>query len=108
MSQSNPPLLLLVQELRACPARDTSLSEQSLRVAWDKFKAGGWDAGRQPPFSVLVALVLHDEVAATLLTTEELGQLIALGDLALTRYRERTQPPNPIGRLVAATIKENP
>ena len=56
---------------------------------------------------MLAALVLRDEVTATLLTTEELGQLLALGELALTRYRERTQPLNPIGRLIAATIKEN-
>lgn len=107
MSQSNPPLLLLVQELRACPSRDTRLTEKSVRDAWDQFKADGWTPGAYPPFSVLAALVLRDEVTATLLTTEELGQLLALGELALTRYRERTQPPNPIGRLIAATIKEN-
>lgn len=108
MSAPVHPLLPLVQELRACPSRDTTLTEKSLREAWDKFKAGGWDAGRQPPFSVLAALVLHDEVAATLLTTEEHGQLLALGELALNRYRERTQPPNHLGKLLAATIRDNP
>jgi len=108
VSTAKHPLLPLVQELRVCPTRDTSLTEQSLRDAWDRFKANGWDAGRQPPFSVLAALVIHDEVAATLLTTEELGQLIALGELALARYRERTQPTHHLGKLLAATLKENP
>jgi len=108
VSTAKHPLLPLVQELRVCPTRDTSLTEKSLREAWDRFKANGWDVGRQPPFSVLAALVIHDEVAATLLTTEELGQLIALGELALNRYRERTQPINHLGKLLAATLKENP
>lgn len=108
MSQPNHPLLPLVQELRTCPSRDTSLTEKSLREAWDRFKADGWTPGAYPPFSVLAALVLHDDVAATLLTTEEHGQLLALGELALNRYRERTQPLNHLGKLLAATIKDNP
>lgn len=108
MSAPVHPLLPLVQELRNCPSRDTSLTEKSLRDAWDQFKADGWTPGAYPPFSVLAALVLYDEVTATLLTTEEHGRLLALGELALTRYRERTQPPNQLGKLLAATIKENP
>jgi hypothetical protein len=102
------PLLPLVQELRACASRDTTLTEKSLREAWDQFKADGWTPGAYPPFSVLAALILHDDAAATLLTTEEHGQLLALGELALNRYRERTQPPNQLGKLLAATIKDNP
>lgn len=108
MSAPNHPLLPLVRELRACPARDTSVSEASLRNAWDQFKAGGWDAGRLPPFAVLAALVQDDEAAATLLTIEEHAQLIVLSERAQTRYRERTQPPNHLGKLIAATLKENP
>jgi len=108
VSTAKHPLLPLVQELRVCPTRDTTLTEKSLRDAWDMFKADGWTPGAYPPFSVLTALVIHDEVAATLLTTEEHGQLIALGEQALTRYRERTQPTNQLGKLLAATLKENP
>ena len=108
MSAPNRPLLPLVQELRACASRDTSLTEKSLREAWDQFKADGWTPGAYPPFSVLAALVIHDEVVATLLTTEEHGQLLALSELARNRYRERTQPLNHLGKLLADTIKENP
>lgn len=108
MSTVKHPLLPLVQELRVCPTRETTLTEKSLRDAWDGLKADGWTAEAYPPFSVLIALVIHDEVAASLLTTEELGQLLALGELALTRYRERTQPTHHLGKLLAATIKENP
>ncbi|NBQ42646.1 MAG: hypothetical protein EBU23_08980 [Mycobacteriaceae bacterium] len=108
MSAPHLPLLPLVQELRNCPSRDTRLTAQSLRDAWDQFKANGWTPGAYPPIAVLAALVLHDDGVAALLTTEEHGQLLALGESALTRYRERTQPPNHLGKLLAATIRDNP
>lgn len=99
-------LRLLVAQLKACPTQDSSFSDRLLAEAWERFKHMGWDRGMEPNPAVMAALVLHDENLARLLTTAERGQLLALGTVALERYQQKTNPPNPLGKTIAATLKE--
>ena len=100
-------LRLLVAQLKACPTQDTSCSEQLLLEAWERFKHTGWDRGMEPTPAVMAGLILHDENTARLLNPAERGQLLALGTLALERYQQKTNPPNPLGKTIAATLKES-
>ena len=101
-------LLPLFARLKACPTQDTSFSAKLLAEAWERFNYTGWDRGTEPGPSVIAGLLLHDPSVAKLLTPAERGQLLALCDTALTRYHEKTNPPNHLGKLIAATLKENP
>ena len=99
-------LLPLVALLKACPTQDTSFSEKLLLEAWERFKHTGWDRGTEPNPAVMAALVLHDEHLAKLLNAAERVQLLALSTVALERYQQKTNPPNPLGKTIAATLKE--
>jgi hypothetical protein len=100
-------LLPLVAQLKACPTQDSSFSEKLLTDAWEQFKHTGWDRGTEPTPAVMVALVLHDEHVAKLLNTAERVQLLALSTIALERYLEKSNPPNQLGKTIAATLKES-
>jgi hypothetical protein len=58
--------------------------------------------------AVLVGVILYDqEIFARLLNEAERAQLVALGKTALERYQQRNNPPNKLGRTIAATLKES-
>ena len=99
-------LLPLVTQLRACPSHDSSFSEKLLLEAWERFKHTGWERGTEPAPAVMAGLVLHDEQVARLLNAAERAQLLAQGTLALERYQEKTNPPNKLGKTIAASLKE--
>ena len=100
-------LLPLVAQLKACPTQDNSFSEKLLLEAWERFKHTGWDRGTEPTPAVMASLVLHDEHVAKLLNAAERVQLLALGTVALERYLEKTNPPNQLGKTIAASLKES-
>ena len=107
MKTSSGSLLPLVTQLKACPTQDASFSEKLLIEAWERFKYTGWDRGTEPTPAVMAALVLHDENTARLLNPAERVQLLALSTVALERYLERTNPPNQLGKTIAASLKES-
>lgn len=43
---------------------------------------------------------------AQLLNEAERSQMIALAKLALERYRQKNNPPNKLGKIIAAALKE--
>ncbi len=99
-------LLPLVAQLKACPTQDSSFSEKLLLEAWERFKHTGWDRGTEPTPAVMAALLLHDENLARLFNAVERVQLLALSTVALERYQEKTNPPNKLGKTIAASLKE--
>ena len=100
-------LRLLVAQLNACPTQDSSFSDRLLAEAWERFKHTGWDRGMEPNPAVMAGLILHDESLARLLNAAERVQLLALSTVALERYQQKTNPPNPLGKTLAATLKES-
>ena len=106
MSTPSSPLLLLATQLKACPTQDSSFSEKLLAEAWERFKHTGWERGNLPTASVIAGLLVHDETIAKLLTSTEHTQLLALCSNALERYHEKANPPNQVGKTLAATLKE--
>ena len=107
MSTSSNPLHLLATQLKACPTQDTSFSEKLLFEAWERFKLTGWERGRPPTSSVIAGLLVQDESVAKLLTSVEHTQLLGLCSSALERYHEKANPPNPVGKTIAATLNES-
>ena len=106
-STSSGALLPLVAQLKACPTQDSSFSEKLLLEAWERFKHTGWDRGTEPTPAVMAALVLHDENIARLLNAAERVQLLALSTVALERYQQKINPPNQLGKTIAASLKES-
>jgi len=55
----------------------------------------------------MAGLILFDEEQfGHLLTEAELSQLTALARLALERYNLKANPPNKLGKTIAASLKE--
>ena len=107
MSTQASPLLLLAAQLKACPTQDSHFSDKQLFEAWERFKLTGWERGNLPSAAVIAGLLVMDQTVATLLTSVEHAQLLGLCSTALERYHEKAHPPNPLGKTLAATIKEN-
>lgn len=107
-TQSNA-LLPLVAKLRACPVLDNSITEKMLVETWNAFKQINPEHGDEITPAVMAGLVLSDEEDfAQLLNEAERSQLVAMGRLALERYQQKTQPPNKLGKILAAALKEAP
>ena len=101
-------LVSLVEKLKACPTRDTLLTEERLIETWGRFKQTGLEPGVPVTPAILVGLILHEpETYAPLLAETERGQLAMLGRLARERYLQHIHPPNPLGQTLAAAIKES-
>lgn len=100
-------LLPLVAILKACPAHDNGFSEETLSKTWERFKQQAWESGDEPPPDVMAGLILHDKQFAQLLNEAERSQMAALAEMALERYRHKTNPPNKLGKIIAAAIKES-
>ena len=100
-------LLPLVTKLKACPARDHSLSEKLLVETWNGFKKIDPEHGDEITPAVLAGLILFDEADfAKLLNEAERSQMLALAKVALERYQRKTIPPNKLGKIIAAALKE--
>jgi hypothetical protein len=101
-------LLPLVTKLKACPARDHSLSEKLLVETWNGFKKIDPEHGDEITPAVLAGLILFDEADfAKLLNEAERSQLVALAKTALERYQQKNHPPNKLGKTIAASLKES-
>ena len=100
-------LLPLVAKLRACPAQDTSFSEKMLVESWGCFKQVAPEHGDEITPAMMAGVVLYDEEQfAQLLNAAERSQMLVLARMALERYQQKTQPPNKLGKILAATLKE--
>jgi hypothetical protein len=100
-------LLPLVAKLRACPAHDNSLSPEMLRQAWERFQHLAWEPDDELTPAVLAGVILYDEQFARLLNEAERSQMAALAKVALERYQQITHPPNKLGKIIAAALKES-
>ena len=100
-------LLPLVAQLKACPTQDNSYSEKLLIEAWERFMHTGWERGSYPSAAVMAGLVMHDEHVADLLNAAERSQFYILSTTALERYQQKTNPPNQLGKTIAASLKES-
>ena len=100
-------LLPLVEKLKACGSRDNHFSEKMLVETWNGFKQIDPEHGDQMTPAVMAGLILFDEEDfAQLLNEAERSQMVALAKLAFERYRQKTNPPNKLGKLIAAALKE--
>ena len=97
----------LVAKLRGCPAQEERITEKQFIETWDNFKQIAPEHGDTISSAMMVGVILYDpEIFASLLTKAEHGQLITLGLTAAERYRQRSNPPNKLGKLIVATVKE--
>ena len=97
----------LVAQLKACPSQNNSFSEKLLFEAWERFKNTGWERGSYPSPAVMAGLVMHDQHVADLLNAAERSQFYALSTVALERYQQKANPPNQLGKTIAATLNES-
>jgi hypothetical protein len=97
-------LLPLVEKLKACPAHDKSLSQEMLHRAWERCRA--WQPEDEVTPAVMAGVILQDEPFARLLNEAERTQMAALARVALERYQQRNNPPNKLGKIIAAALKE--
>lgn len=101
-------LLPLVAKLKACPAHDNSLSGELLSKTWERFKQRAWEPDDEVTSAVMAGVILYDESFAQLLNEAERSQMAALARVALERYQQKTNPPNKLGKIIAAALKETP
>ena len=100
-------LLPLVTILKECPSLDTSFSEKLLVETWNGLKQTDPEHGNEITPAVMAGLVLADEEDfAQLLNEAERSQMIVPAKVALERYRQKTNPPNKLGKIIAAVLKE--
>ena len=101
-------LLSLVTRLKACPSRDGTFSEKALHESWACFRKVAPEHGDEITPAMIAGLILYDEEQfAQLLNEAERSQMIALSKVALERFREKTNPPNKLGKIIAAALKES-
>jgi hypothetical protein len=98
-------LLPLVYSLQRCPSRQEGVSAQLMGDVWDRLKTESLSHTNRPAPAIMAALVLHHGTIGELLTGPERSQLLALANLAVERYEQRTNPPNKLGNLIAGTLK---
>lgn len=103
----NGTLLPLFAMLHACPSGQGQISEKMLFETWNGFKQLDPEHGDEITPALLMGLMLFDEEPfAPLLNEAEHAQLAVLGRKALERYLQLTHPPNPLGKTLAASLKE--
>lgn len=100
-------LLPLVAKLKACPAHDHGFTQKLLVETWGCLKQTDLEHGDELTPSIMAGLVLYDEEQfAQLLNEAERSQLAALAKTALERFKEKSNPPNKLGKTIAAALKE--
>jgi hypothetical protein len=97
----------LVAQLHACPTRDQRITEARFRETWNRLRTVSPEHGEPITTALMVGVLLFDpQMFAPLLTTAQHTQLQTLGQAALGRYLQLTQPPNPLGKTIAAALLE--
>lgn len=101
-------LLPLVAKLRTCPSRNSGFSDKMLIETWENFKQLDLEHGDELVPSIMAGLILYDkEQFAPLLNEVEQAQMLALAAKALERFQQLTHPPNKLGNVIAAALKES-
>src|SRR5262245_28486892 len=99
-------LLPLVAKLKACPSPGHCFAHKLLGGTWGCLKRTDLQHGDELTPSIMAGLVLYDEEQfAQLLTAAEHAQLTALARTALDRFNEKNNPPNKLGKTIAAALK---
>lgn len=104
MTSHQSALLPLVTKLKSCPTLENGFSKELVRDAWEGFK-DAWKPGHSLTPAVIAALVIHNGTFALLLDEAERAQLLALSYVALERFKEKTNPPNKLGKTLAAILE---
>ena len=106
---TNPGTLLpLFAALKACPSPASRVSQKLLIETWGCFKHLALEHGEPVTPAILAGLLLHDpESFAPLLNAAEHAQLTALGRVAVEHYLQQLNPPNPLGKTLAASLQES-
>ena len=102
MSAKSNALRRLFAQLKECPSRYNRFPGEVERQTWEHFKL----EDELTP-AVLAGLVLYDDTFAQLLNEAERSQMLVLAAKALERYRQETNPPNQLGKLIAASLEES-
>ena len=101
-------LMPLLAQLKSCPAREQGLTRKELIATWNSFKEINPEQGDEITPAMMAGLVLFDEEQfAQLLNEAERSQLAALAKMALERFTEKSNPPNKLGKTIAAALKES-
>ncbi len=98
------PLLPLALQLKACPTDDNRVSIELVRDAWEGFR-DAWRPGSSLTPTIIAALVIHNGNFALLLDEAENAQILALSKLALERFEQKSNPPNKLGKTLAAILE---
>jgi hypothetical protein len=103
---NNDTLLPLLAKLKSCPAHDASVSREAFLAGWDVLRREDLTPFLKPTLPVMAALLVNDAQFKQLLNAAEQAQLLALVNLAIDRYDEKTNPPNKLGKLIAGSLKQ--
>lgn len=98
-------LRAIVAKLKECSSLDNSITRESLRKKWEILRQQQWSVEKPHP-AVVAGLILHDNAIAQLLNEAERAQLRTLIKAAIERYQEKINPPNKLGKTIAASLKE--
>ena len=97
----------LAARLRACPARNTTISKKLIFDSWKSFREIDLENGDEVTPSVIAGLILFDwEKLHPLLSDLDLDQLEIIAKTALERYQQLANPPNPAGQALAGILKD--
>ncbi len=107
MSAKTNALRRLFVQLKECPSRYNRFPGDMPRQTWERFQRVAWEPEDEVTPAVLAGVILYDETFAQLLNEAERSQMLALAGKALERYRQETHPPNQLGKIIAATLKES-
>jgi hypothetical protein len=100
------PLLPLITKLKTCPSHDRPVSRESFIECWDVLKREEVEHLAAPTKPIMAALILNDSRFSQLLDEPQNTQLTELVEIAIEKYREQTNPPNKLGRLIAGIINK--
>jgi hypothetical protein len=104
MTSHQSALLPLVTKLKSCSTQHNGFSKELVRGAWEGFK-DAWRPGSKVTPAVIAALVIHNGTFGLLLDEAENAQILALSKLALERFEQKSNPPNKLGKALAAILE---
>jgi hypothetical protein len=102
----NDTLQPVFEKLKSCPTREACVSRAMFLEFWEQLKFESVELQIHPSEPIMAALVLYEGQFARLLTGDEYTQLAQLAKLALERYRQITEPPNKVGKIIAGIFKK--
>jgi len=107
VSAKSNTLRRLFTQLKECPSGYNRFAGEMPRQTWERFKQVAWEPEDELTPAVMAGLILYDETFAQLLNEAERSQMLALAGNALERYRQETNPPNQLGKIIAASLEES-